>query len=368
MNISLMDPGLIDVAGHHFDLDLKMVRLLRDDGHRVRVYCHRAAIRQVLDAIAPHAEVIPLFQVSPYLDHRTLDAHAGELIAYLRGSQIVAADLRGVAPADLWLWPTLTSAQLNACATVAPHADVSGCIHAGTRTEEQPNGGMWWRYSFLAAHRSGMRLRIGAIEPGHRQSLLPLTTDGAFEDFPNFYEGAPASLPKQSLSTIGFFGHQREEKGRSVIAPLVRALTARGYRLVVQDSRGRFIAANDERIRVMRFVENLAEEISRCDLVVLPYAPDRYRNRGSGILMDALASGVPVVAPRGTFPGHWVEQTGAGTQFVSPTPEEILSAIERARTGFPALAAAAHAASIAWKQRYGLRRFVDAMLGKGAVL
>lgn len=363
MNINLMDPGLANVAGHHFDADLKIARTLAEDGHRVRIYAHATASEHVLRAFRSHGEIQPLFRSSVYVDPRQVDPIAGEAIVYLRHSEALAQDLRSTAPADVWLWPTLFAAQLHACAGLSGDTLVAGCVQMDASSEERPNGAMWWRHALIEAKRAGMRLRIGGMEPDHRYEYLPLTADGEFHSFPNFYEGKPSGAPKTSLRTVGFFGHQRGEKGDSMIPALVAKLVAKGCQVILQDSAERFRPQDRASITTLGFVDNLAEEIARCDLVVLPYSPERYRRRGSGILLDALASGVPAVAPFDTIPGRWLERTGAGTQFVRATTPDILAAIDEAERRFPAIAAAAARTSASWRRRFGVKRFVEAMLG-----
>lgn len=363
MNIHLMDPGLRGVAGHHFDLDVKVARTLVQAGHRVTVHAHAAVSDAVVAGFASVAPIRPLFRTGAYLDPRKIDPYAGELIAYLHQSSLLAADLRTTGTADVWLWPTLMSAQLQACAGISGEALVAGCVHTPVQSEEHPNGAMWWRHALLTAHRAGMRTRLGAIEPEHGHEYRPLTVDGVFELFPHFFEGHPPATPKQTLQTIGFFGHQRGEKGGALIAPLVKRLVAEGYDVVLHDSEERLTGAHWPGVRCLGFVDDLANEVALCDLVVLPYEPSRYLKKSSGILLEALAHGVPVVVPSGTAPGRWIDKTGAGTQFVRAQVSDIATAIELARTRFPQIAQAAAETAVRWQGLYGQRPFVAAMLG-----
>lgn len=363
MRIHLLDPGLQGRAGHHFDLDLRLARQLTAHGHEVRVHAHASVhdeVRQAFESVAP---LEPLFRSGPYLRPQQLDPYAGELMAYQTQTRMLAEDLHALASADVWLWPTLMAAQLKACAEVRARALVAGCLHTPVVSEEYPNGTMWWRDALVAANHAQLRLRLGAFEPEHRYEYLPLTTDGAFEMFPCYFEGVPAQAARTDMRTIGFFGQLRVEKGESLIPALVESLLPRGYQLVVQSS-GRTMALPDHPgLKTLDFVPNLADEIARCDLVVLPYLPNRYRRKSSGVLMDALASGVPAVVPFDTTLGRWIDRTGAGTQFVRPDVAQVLAAIDQARAHFPRIAQAAFQTSVMWRSRHGFDRFVQAMLG-----
>lgn len=363
MKIHLLDPGLALRVGHHFDLDLKLARWLAQAGHQVQVYAHAQVAPEVLQAFEPVARVAPLFRASTYYDPRRYDPIAGELVAYLNQSRVLAQDLQSVSAADLWLWPTITAAQLNACATTANNVPVAGCVHTEARAPLHPHGDMWWRHALLAAHRAGMNLRLGALEEEMRFDYQPLMEQGVFQCWPHYFDGIAPAGPRQQLRRIGFFGHQRSEKGAALIPALVKALAERGFDVVVQDSLQHFGLGSGPRVTVLGFVDDLAEAVSACDLVVLPYDPESYRRKASGILLDALASGVPVVAPFGTLPGRWIDKTGAGTQFMRAEAAHILQAIELAQNNFGTIAKAAAQTAVDWRGRFGVAQFARALLG-----
>jgi GNAT superfamily N-acetyltransferase len=69
--------------------------------------------------------------------------------------------------------------------------------------------------------------------------------------------------------------------------------------------------------------------LTQADLLLLPYDPEVYRSRGSGVFSDARTIGIPVVAPRGcafarpAFDGGWgvamdeYSGTGLGSAILS---------------------------------------------------
>lgn len=357
-----MDPGLVTVAGHHFDIDLNTVRELVANGHSVHVYANRRADDTVVAGLGSLAEVTRLFTPSPYENPQRLDPIAGEAMLYMRQSNLLAQELRRSVPADLWLWPSIFAPQLSACALSGSKVPVAGCVHVDATPPDQSTGAMWWRHAFLSARNAGVRLRLGAIEPEHRYGYLPLTTDASFDVFPVPHEGRPIASPRRELRTIGFFGHQRGEKGSSRIPQLVARLLHGGYRIVSQSSGEQAPVPNHPAVTKLGFVDVLGDEIAKCDLIVLPYEPVRYRTKGSGILWESLATGIPVVAPYDTAPGRWIERTGAGTLFIEATPEAIHEAVTRARDDYPRIAKAAWTASREWPKRHGVANFVREMI------
>ena len=64
-------------------------------------------------------------------------------------------------------------------------------------------------------------------------------------------------------------------------------------------------------------------------LVLAPYAREQFASQVSGIVLDALLHGAPVIATAGTWPGAQVERFGAGETIAERTPEALAKAIDR---------------------------------------
>lgn len=76
-------------------------------------------------------------------------------------------------------------------------------------------------------------------------------------------------------------------------------------------------------------------------LVLAPYAREQFASQVSGIVLDALLHGAPVIATRGTWPGAQVERFGAGITMEERTPVALSAAIDRVLADWPAYAARA---------------------------
>ena len=68
--------------------------------------------------------------------------------------------------------------------------------------------------------------------------------------------------------------------------------------------------------------------IKGADIIVLPYQPSEFSNRTSGILIDALLCGVPVVVQKGTWLGNLVARYDCGALAEAPSPKAYVKAIE----------------------------------------
>jgi glycosyltransferase involved in cell wall biosynthesis len=175
-------------------------------------------------------------------------------------------------------------------------------------------------------------------------------------------DGTPLSSPKKKLKRIGFFGHQRVEKGTSVLQSIIPQLTREGYSITYQDSFAEIKLPDLPGVERLGYVTDIAEPIAECDLVVLPYDVDRYRARGSGIVVECLALGVPVTAPLGTLPGRTIAAYGVGPLFAVPRGQPVYQAIKTADRDFARFARKAHETAVQYAARNGSARFAEALL------
>lgn len=90
-----------------------------------------------------------------------------------------------------------------------------------------------------------------------------------------------------------------------------------------------------------------------------PYDPREFADRVSGVTLDAMSAGAPIV----TIPGSWVarvvERFGAGVVAPSAVPADLLRAIERVRSEYPRHRDAALAAGRALRGEHDARRLYE---------
>lgn len=95
------------------------------------------------------------------------------------------------------------------------------------------------------------------------------------------------------------------------------------------------------------------------DVIVLPYTPDGFRTRTSGIVVDALYLNVPVVACKGTWLGDFVETYGFGVT-AEPSAAALADAVRRVLSDHSRYRDAARAAA----PRYFACNSWDALLSQ----
>lgn len=108
---------------------------------------------------------------------------------------------------------------------------------------------------------------------------------------------------------------------------VVEALLSSGYRGLRADG-----TAPDRAGYLDRF---------RGALVIAPYAREQFASQVSGVVLDALLHGAPVVTTAGTWPGAQVERFGAGVAVEERTPAALSAAIDTVLADWPAFAARA---------------------------
>lgn len=134
-------------------------------------------------------------------------------------------------------------------------------------------------------------------------------------------DGSPRARPGEPL-TVGYLGDARDEKGFDLLPEVVRlSRKGRPLRFVLQVNLNTLEGDPGARAAVAELaavdgpgVERVAGPLSadryralfaRTDIVLLPYRPQAYAARSSGVLMEAIAAGLPSVVT----PGGWMEAT-----------------------------------------------------------
>jgi len=107
--------------------------------------------------------------------------------------------------------------------------------------------------------------------------------------------------------------------------------------------------------------------LARSDIVVCPYVTDRFRAAYSALAAEAIAAGIPLVAPAHTTLARTMQDFAhGGTCFDANTADSIVAAIGHVLDGFDVHAEAAEAAAARWSETMGADKMVTAMLARVA--
>lgn len=398
MKILYVDPGLRGLEGHHASSALALPAALRQLGHDVTVLGHC----EVADALQQSTGALPFFEVFTYARHWASDPVAGWLTDFSEALEPTVADLRRawktLGPADLiyansvkpaqvaalglWLkstfeWPeagppivvefgTESGLARTECSNAAPFEvrDPTAVLyrHAARRVGE------WWmgRFAFLAA--AGAAAEEYAFLLDRPVGVAPMP-----QILPPLRRRQPAGR-----LTIGLLGHQRPDKGYPLAPEFIPQVLDkhRQAQFLVHHSDAasltdvtehlRALAADEPRLKLQlepAVGEDWFALLDRCDIVALPYDPQRYAGSYSAIVGEALASGAPVVVPAETTMATELQTAGGpGVIIDAWNAPSISAAIGAAIDDFASLSERASSAGKAWHGRHGPERFVTCVL------
>jgi hypothetical protein len=178
------------------------------------------------------------------------------------------------------------------------------------------------------------------------------------------------------LITIAFLGYQRIDKGYHLVPEIVRDLLEQPLKFLIHDSGRIDFPAISQQLRALAsenprvaFVEKPGDQfywqdlLDHSDLIVLPYEPNQYHRRGSGVATEAVSQGIPMVVPSGsTMETLAIRYQGCATTFPTWDFRAVALAIERAAANFEILAKQAEAGAGEWRLNNGVALVVDRVL------
>jgi len=194
----------------------------------------------------------------------------------------------------------------------------------------------------------------------------------------------PAPQPVRTAGAVPFrqvlyAGAARQDKGFKTVVDLVALLAERGERVPVAvqisaDHYGKCDAATREdiaRLKALRYPpltligdapspEAYAASFPG-SICLQPYSRTEFRDRVSGVTLDALAHACPVIATQGTWTADLIGPFGAGVAVAEPDAESLYAAINAVRADYARYQAGALSAGHA-RDRDSWRPLLDRLL------
>lgn len=421
--ILIIDQSLRDMAGHHYEYDVALLRAAAAAGVPMVVGAHASV--EPLELLGRH--VRPWFQRAWYESHETPPAPivlAKPLLDWL--PSVIRTPLAGLArrvigprrtapaqmrmgsgfgeevlaliraeefgPHDHVLVHTFSIPELDQLIEFADSHDGLPLIHIIFRRDAAepsvaggPNGGVSGSLARLAASRCALgTLRLyadtedlarqyEALVPGLHVAVMPI---------PHCLPSAPAGESARAPGPlrIVYLGDARDEKGFHLLPDLVDALAGRLFperraRFVLQGnisvagdspvlSRARERLAAYPRDQVELITEQLGvtefhDLVRSADIVLLPYDSRAYARRSSGILIQALAAGRVVVVPAQTWLAGQADPA-ASTQFGNAI--SLTDAVAGAVDRWPTLAQEAFRRAPLFRTAHDPARYIAQLL------
>lgn len=321
---------------------------------------------------------------------------SGELPSF--GNELAALiDTEGLTATDHVLVHTLSMAELFSMITALELCDNLPIVHVVLRRDADepavcngPWGGI--QSAFTRVRTSAMlrqSLRFYA-DTSHLCSQYEALSGGvpvALMPIPHGLSGAISESPtaaRHRPMTATYLGNARTEKGFHYLPEAVDALRsshieAGRLRFVIQANanlsleddiiaRGRrrlrrYASEQVELIDSALDVPGFHERLFEADIILLPYQAEHYRKRSSGILVQALVAGRPVVVPSGT----WLSDCAPPESSVTfDDPGDLANAIALAVERLPDLRQAALRMAPAWRERHSAEMLVKRLLDLGS--
>jgi len=393
MRVIYCDPSLYSNLGHYATYCRLLVQAFRQKGHDSIIL----SSYNIEDSIQNELGAYKVFSVSPYA-LTSNDTLCGWIKSYYDIASIICNDLLSVdniniddlvffdaaTPAALWgiiLW-------MKNRANYCPKVVVSLIEQTGMLAT--PNEKSEWEIRPGNHYPSLYRLS-GLNLPGSlKQNISFITVDRTFSEIYSFlvqtnvnYVPHPYNAICQRSEefknelTIGFIGAQRPNKGFHLVPEIVGKLLSQfsNINILVQDGRHELketldklqqMSINHHRLRLVLNIQSTIDWknlLSQCDILVAPYDIAHYATACSGISCEALANGIPLVAPEATTLTKLMHEFGfPGESFSSSTPDKIVEAIGRAILRYETLSALANNARKMWAQKNGALNTVVSIL------
>lgn len=380
MRLGIIDPGFDSVAGHHYEWNRALAEECARRGVEVCIAAHRN--------VADQAATLPVERV---FSHSIYD----EVIDPALRPGIRRRSLEDFAALRDWLTAddillVHSTARAHFCALSdwicsLPSLARPRCIilhTVGWFGGEWSVGKHEWSEDFrLAAERlsAAAHVTFGAINP-----LLCRDWEAHTGQPARLHPIPRPVLPLPSDREAGgprfaFLGGGRHEKGFALLPDVLRLLfqscpdaEAIVHATAVHASEAgtveclRELEASVPRLHVHRGAATPDEYrrlLGQADVMLQPYDAFWYRARGSGIFAEAMAGGMPVVLPAGTWMAEeWARLDAGGALFHDWEARAVAeAAIEVARSFAEQRARSARAAE-RWNARHSTTAFVDFVL------
>jgi glycosyltransferase involved in cell wall biosynthesis len=319
LRMIVLDPSLSSPGGHHFEFAM-LLRSLLAGTRKLTFYGNAAADPFAAAAI----NVRPTFRDPVYPDA----AGVPFTPLYRAMTQSMTRALASVDAADLQV-TTIAVSHTTTIFQLGALAQWYSSLAAPRRPKlfiqfQHPIDFLVEPFSerpralALAKEAASVLTRAGSVRFAANSETLTLHISSALErpcmlmPVPvRWPTGASLGAPDPGV-VFGFFGGLRREKGALLLAPAIAAFTSRypGARFIVHAPPGSDRDAVTS-LRHLPQVELIGRSfarkadyfalVARARWILLPYDPEPYALRTSGIFIEALGLGIPVVVTPGTW-------------------------------------------------------------------
>lgn len=394
MRLIYTDTGLVNDLGHHGNC----CRAFRDAVSKTGLPMVVLGHRSIVPELQAELQARPHFRCFTYWNSDG-DPVSGWLNAFHVALEATEQDLNsisGLRQDDILYFNSARPAQLLALAKWAvakgddrPRVVVELFDDPGILFNDGPGSGfrkivdnkaVLWRYVASQLPKGGLP-RFDLVTFNSQLSSVyraVLEQDVGVLPVPQGTRVHPVNRVGRRPLTVGVLGHQREEKGYALVPALAMLLTASHpeSRLLIHNSAPGQMAETQQQMRAVaagnpRIIlderavgaDAWQELLDRTDLMVCPYDPELYAMKYSGVAVEGLANGIPLVVPANTTLSKVLrDYQDAGLTYARQTPDSIAAAVAEALNGYDDLADRAFKASAQWADAMGAGNLIQSMI------
>lgn len=382
----LVDPSLRDLVGHHYEYDRAVVEGAKADGYDVVCLAHAEVIAEIVERLP----LRPAFACDIWAVPEGVDRSNQAAVEQACNDQFYT-DLK-TAVADLKLdgdsivfGHMVTSRQLLGWARfVEEQAALDGptvVLLLRYQPEHYMGASAAKAFAMLQSAATKGKLRLSSDSSRLSDQLQRLTTL-PIETWPlphtTELKAVPAKRNKKKPLRIVSLGNARDEKGILELLNAIRIIEAMGqahrfeFVLQVNDANAdvapgidAFAAEHHPRTKLLTeslSTEDYFELLKTADVVALPYWRDIYVARTSGVFLEAVAAGKPVICTLDTWMSDQLALAGAGVLVKDRDDTELAVALVEVADRYETLYATAQATRERWLEIHNPKSFMRALL------
>lgn len=372
MRVYILENNVRNYFGHFFNTVAGLRTALDQAKVASRIYIHQQAEPEVGRQLAAR----PLFPDHFWESEQAQDAEQ----AMATYGQRFAEALAHVEPPNASDWLVVTTAFQDQVFGLAAYLETLApaerprvlCYLHWANWQQHPSRQRAWQRACdrIAPHRATFAAQTEGIATQFQQltgqpaSLWPVPMN--YGD-----PGAISPRPGRSPARVAVLGRSLHRKGSHLLPEIIVRTQLRHpwTRFYIQ------VSDNMPKLRHVRHLPGVSigsgdsrleahlQTVREADLLLLPYCPDDYRQRSSGLLMEAAALGRAVVVPDGTWLAAQIaDGRAAGTVFTRQQAPEIAQALGQALGMRSQLAHQAREAASYWWEHQSAGTFVQRLL------
>ncbi len=387
----IVDPTLKNLVGHHFAYDAAVAHAASLSGYVPLILAHKHAEREIAEQVG----VVRAFEEDIWGTRRPA-SRLGRALEKLRANLVfcvtLAARTRWLPPRSIVFVHSFIDRQILGLALLPLMLSRKRSLTYVYLLRYQPD---FYRsamatVSFRVLERIAERCRVRLATDSERlRDLLEEFTTLPVEVLPiphvppEASDGAAQPSDPARRCRLVSLGNARDEKGIYEILDAIRLLHCDGFgedfHFVLQcndatpDVAAAIAAFQAERLpHCELLMETLSSEayyrqLQQADIVLLPYWRSIYAARTSGVFMEALAAGKPVIATRDCWMSDQLAAHGAGMLCDDRDSAALARAIRQAAADLAALSERARGSRGRWLAQHNPQALVQAITSPGSL-